>query len=62
MIRYNRPVVWRQRFNQFPEIERPGRVTMDHHNRVTFTFIEIMILKAVYIQVMGGERIEVSET
>jgi hypothetical protein len=61
MIRDNGPKPFGQAFDQFPVIERPRGIPVNHDNRVTVSFIEEMIIQTVDVHVMGFKRVKVTK-
>ena len=61
MIRSDGAISSTQGFNQLTIVKGPGRIAMDHHNRLTAAFIDVMVPEAIYIHEMRLKRIKVPE-
>ena len=58
----DRPVRGAQRFDEPPVVERPGRVAVDHHDRLPLALVEVVVAEPVDLEVAPGmglqERVE----
>src|SRR2546422_5453077 len=55
------PVRGAERGDQGPVVEGPGRVAVEHDERIAGPFIDIVVLPARERQVLGTKRVEVPE-